>query len=247
MSKKVWTKILIILAVVILAVLSIIMIGYFKVSSVSVDIIYPNNQIVIEKFDLNKQLTNHFGNFTQYSRNQIDDKAIKDFILKNKFVQKVTVNLTITGQLRITVYQRQIIARYYKGNKSYYLSMDEQVIDASKQNNVAKCPILIGKMDNKQLYDIASQISNDDILRDNISSIIVKGKQVQLTPSQGSYLILLGQQTAWPEQLEKLSALIKYVFIDKGWDDYQTIDLRYHNQVVCSKADKQHKPKEENK
>lgn len=247
MSKKVWTKILIILAVVIIAVLSIIMIGYFKVSSVSVDIIYPNNQIVIEKLDLNKQLTNHFGNFTQYSRNQIDDKAIKDFILKNKFVQKVTVNLTITGQLRITVYQRQIIARYYKGNKSYYLSMDKQVIDASKQNNVAKCPILIGKMDNKQLYDIASQISNDDILRDNISSIIVKGKQVQLTPSQGSYLILLGQQTTWPEQLEKLSALIKYVFIDKGWDDYQTIDLRYHNQVVCSKADKQQKPKEENK
>ncbi len=247
MSKKVWVKILIILAIIIIAVLSVIMIGYFKVSSVNVDIIYPNNQVVVEKHDLNAQLAKEFGDFTQYSRNQIDNQKIKSFILKNKFIQKVVVNLTITGQLRITVYQRQIIARYYKGQKSYYLSMDKQIIDALKENNVAKCPILIGKMDNQQLYDIASQISNDDILRDNISSIIVKGKQVQLTPSQGKYCILLGPQKTWSEQLEKLSALIKYVFIENGWDDYQTIDLKYHNQVVCSKAVKQHKLKEDNK
>jgi cell division protein FtsQ len=57
----------------------------------------------------------------------------------------------------------------------------------------------------------------------------------QFSARSGKYKINFGNLTGLEVKFRKLKAFYNKTFLDKTINNYKTINVMYHNQVVCSK------------
>lgn len=60
-------------------------------------------------------------------------------------------------------------------------------------------------------------------------------KEVELIPRVGRFRIVLGSLDDFEEKLNKLRLFYDQAIPKVGWDKYSVIDLKYKNQIVCTK------------
>ena len=60
-------------------------------------------------------------------------------------------------------------------------------------------------------------------------------KNIELVPRLGDHRIFIGNAENLPWKFEKLRALYEKALPLVGWDVYESIDLRFGDQVVCKK------------
>lgn len=88
-----------------------------------------------------------------------------------------------------------------------------------------------------EIYEMANYIAKDSILNDLIHQISInKEKEFELFPSIGNHKIEFGEATNIAEKFEKL----KMFYTDglnktDNWNKYSIINLKYKDQVVCTK------------
>ena len=77
--------------------------------------------------------------------------------------------------------------------------------------------------DNPQYDGVFDQVTVDE-----------KGDLV-LTPKLGNTIVIVGDTTRLAEKFENLWAFYDQGVKKVGWDTYKTINLKYNNQLVCTK------------
>ena len=86
------------------------------------------------------------------------------------------------------------------------------------------------------LYRLAMYITHDKFLKAQIDQIYVnESGEFELVPRVGNQLIILGSADDLEAKFKKLFAFYKYGLNKIGWNKYNTINLKYKNQVLCSK------------
>lgn len=171
---------------------------------------------------------------------EINTLAIRDSILTNKMVQSAQVYTTSKGAVVANVYQREPVLRVISDIKgSFYVDDNRQIMPVSAGYPVYM-PIATGAIDEEfaqnQLFDFAMFLNDNPEWNAWFTQIVVrKNKDVQLIPRVGDFKITLGSLDDYPEKLAKFS-----LFIDKGlnvvgWNRYSEINLKYDNQIVCTR------------
>ena len=87
------------------------------------------------------------------------------------------------------------------------------------------------------IYNISAFITKDSVLASLIHQInITAEKEIELYPSIGNHKIIFGEATDFEEKFNKLK-LFYTEGLNKtdGWNKYSTINIKYKNQVVCTK------------
>ena len=85
------------------------------------------------------------------------------------------------------------------------------------------------------LYSMAKYIDNDDFWRSQIEQIYVDNHgEMQLVPRVGSQIIIFGHSDNLDYKFRKLKSIYR-AFNEIGWNQYKTINLKYKDQVVCTK------------
>jgi len=64
---------------------------------------------------------------------------------------------------------------------------------------------------------------------------INKKSEFELIPKIGNHTILFGDIKEMKDKFEKLIAFYKQGISKSGWNKYKTINLKFKNQVVCTK------------
>ena len=64
---------------------------------------------------------------------------------------------------------------------------------------------------------------------------VFPNKEVELIPRVGRFRIVLGALDDFEEKLNKLRLFYDQAIPKVGWDKYSVIDLKYKNQIVCTK------------
>ncbi len=59
--------------------------------------------------------------------------------------------------------------------------------------------------------------------------------QVEIVPRAGNHIVMLGELDGYQEKLDKLLTFYRNGLAYEGWDAYGYINLRYRNQIVCTK------------
>lgn len=238
-----------ILGIVLIIVLSNIIMRESYIKSVELQITYPSNDKIIVEKDIENDLTKHFGIFTKQKRKQVKIGEIRQYLENKNFVDNVSVSISITGVLKIFITQRMALVRIFdKHNKSYYLdekgivikteagkSVDAIIASGNISDSVS---VKIDSIKTKQLFDIynlAMIIYSDSILKYQIDQIVRKDTSYILMPKIGDYEIILGERNEWKEELLRLHLLYTKAFVKEGWDKYSMVDLRFNNQVVCTR------------
>ena len=79
-------------------------------------------------------------------------------------------------------------------------------------------------------------MQSDDFWNDQIEQIYVnQNNDVELIPRVGEQVIMLGSFENFEEKLANLKLFYDQAVPKVGWDKYSIINLKYKDQIVCTK------------
>ena len=87
------------------------------------------------------------------------------------------------------------------------------------------------------IYEMATFIANDSVLSPLIQQLsITSEKEFEMFPAVGNHKIIFGEATNIEEKFEKLKLFYKEgLNKTDNWNKYAIVNLKYSNQVVCTK------------
>lgn len=169
----------------------------------------------------------------------VNTEAIEQSLQKNPMLREVEVYKTPSGKVRVDVIQKIPIMRIMGTHGNFYLDKDGDVMPTSSRF-AAHVPVVTGYVEKEfakqQLYDFAKFLQDDRFWRSQIEQIYVdQNLDVELIPRVGSHRIILGSLDHYHEKLNNLMLFYRQAVPYVGWNRYSTINLKFKNQIVCTK------------
>ncbi len=182
-----------------------------------------------------------------YPIDGIHTRELEHLLEQNPYIRNAEVSKEINGTLHVSVEQKVPLIRIMPGGQSgYYLDTEGSVLPLSNQFTP---PVLLatGHLPERledaesseslsELYRFCRFLSGHAFWKEQIVQIYVDRKgEYELIPRVGAHQILLGQMEGWELKMNNLELLYRQGFPVYGWNSYETINLKYNNQVICTK------------
>ena len=186
---------------------------------------------------------------------------IESLLYKIPYVEKADVFMNINGDIGIKIVQKTpLIKVFNQYQQSFYIDENGKTMPASS-NYTARVIVANGFIENRyhdklcvaekslskkdslikntslyKVYKIAAYIQQDAFCSAMIEEIFInKNKEIELFTKIGNQTILFGNTEKMDEKFKKLYAFYKQILNKTGWEHYNVINLKYENQIVCSK------------
>ena len=187
---------------------------------------------------VNKLLIQSGDSIQNQAKSVINLYKLENNVTQNPYVEKASVFLTIEGILKAIIKQRGPVARIINEYESYYV--DKQGVKIPLSDNFSSRVLLVsGIFNDKNLEEILPLIHNilgDNFLQKEVVGISRSSQgEYQFAVRSGNYKINFGKLTEVDVKIKKLKAFYNKTFEDKTIQNYKTINVKYHNQVVCTK------------
>lgn len=129
--------------------------------------------------------------------------------------------------------------------KSYYINKDGKRIDTGNEFFM-DVPVVTGNFDQKfpakNILPVTRHIAADDYLKNLITMIEVKSAtNILLYPCIKGQVINIGDTTELTKKFDNLTLFYRKVMNHKGWETYDTISVKFRNQIVATCRDKSKK------
>jgi len=227
----------------------------------SINIDYGNADVLVTNADI-YNIVKHSGHLLRGEPvGYINAEKIESNLCRQPYVASANVFVTIDGNTEINVIQRQPILRIFnQKGESFYLDgtghllplnpeFSARVLIAngyiqesfSKTVNYLQDSIRVNdslqfnSVMNK-LFILSTYIMKDPFLKALIEEVYVeKNGEFELIPKFGDQLILLGNTENIKDKFDRLILFYRQGLNVTGWNRYNVINIKYKNQVVCSK------------
>ncbi len=208
-----------------------------KISEITIDFKKNKHSFLTPKM-VNKLLIQNNDSLQNKAKSVIDLYTIENQVSKNPYVEEANVFLTIEGELKSIIKQRDPIARIISGEQSYYI--DKQAVKVPLSSGYSARVLLVSgvkkQQDIKHIMPLLLKIEEDNFLKKEVIGIQkTNDNEYQLSVRSGQYKINLGKLSDIDLKFKKLKAFYNSVYTDKSMQNYKMINLKYHNQVVCEK------------
>ena len=189
-------------------------------------------------FMVNKLLIQNGKGVKNQAKSVIDLYSLEKTVYKNPYVENASIFLSITGTLKTVIKQRTPVARIINVNNSFYI--DKKGVRVPLSLNYSARVLLVSgvekDVDLKEVLPLISFILEDSFLQKEVVGIEkFADDEYQISVRSGNYKIDFGKLTKMDVKFKKLKAFYNTTFEDKTIQKYKKINLKYHNQVVCTK------------
>jgi len=169
----------------------------------------------------------------------INKAYVKERVIDIPQVRNAEVFFTPDGLFHIKIWQRIPVMRVVKSNMSYYVDEEGGILPISARYS-ARVPVFTGNIEmgmiQEGLFELASFLNADPFWNAQIDQIQVwSSRNIELVPRIGEHRIFLGQLEDLEWKFRKLKALYEKAMPVVGWNCYESIDLRFGDQVVCKR------------
>ncbi len=169
----------------------------------------------------------------------INTESIEKELMNNQMIANVEAYKTPSGKIKLEIEQKMPILRVISGGGSYYVDNKGSTMPVSARY-VAHVPVASGSVEKElaitDLYKFALFLQKNDFWNNQIGQIYVHpDSEIELIPMVGNHRILLGTLDEFEEKLDNLQLFYKQVIPKMGWERYKTINLKYKDQIVCTK------------
>lgn len=204
--------------------------------------------------DLEDLILNRYGKILGSPINRIVSKDIEQLARENPFISNAEVYKDINGVLHLVVSQRHPIARIVREHKDDVYLDREGMLLPSNGNKPVYILVVTGFTELKDdmveksvsglspdhplrgVYKLSLFVDSSDFWKNQIEQIYVdRNREFWLAPRAGAHRILLGDADQYRWKFRKLYLLYTYGLNNLGWNQYETINLKYGNQIVCVK------------
>lgn len=202
-----------------------------------VDITYTDDSALYISPDMvNKLLIQNNGNVTGIAKEKLVLSNLEATLNANEMIRDADVYVTINGQVKVTIQQKQPIARV-SGAAPFYIDSEGGVMPLSPVFS-ARVPLITGTVNKKELTDVyalASYIYKDDFLRKNVIGIHQQGKKFDIRFRIDNFIVKLGETGNMETKFNNLKAFYQKALKDNTLNNYSTVNLAFKNQIVCTK------------
>lgn len=175
----------------------------------------------------------------------------------NPWIDHSDVSTSINGIVNIRLRERNAVLRVYNSlNQSVYVDQNGTLFpenpDYSSRvliaNGYIKFPALTATSTASiydsayritflpQLYKLSQVLENDIFLNALIDQIYINSLgDIELSPKMGAATIILGDLADLDQKLSKLKTFYKTKAGTEELQSYQSVNLKYKNQIVCTK------------
>lgn len=170
---------------------------------------------------------------------KINTEKIENVLMDNQMIREVEAYKTPSGIIRLEIVQKMPVLRIMGVRGNYYVDNEGSTMPVSS-HYVAHVPVATGYVEKAfamtDLYKFALFLQENKFWYNQIEQIFVyPDKEVELVPRVGNHRILLGSLEDYRTKLDNLRLFYRQAIPYVGWDKYSLINLKYKNQIVCTK------------
>jgi cell division protein FtsQ len=178
---------------------------------------------------------------------ELDLKKIESRVKSHRFVKNAEVYKDLKGNIIVDVEQWKPIARIvqedgpdaYVGPQGQILPMSDKftarvvLITGQQVREIVKKD-LTETEDGKALFNFLNYINNDEFWKAQIAEIeTVRNGEIILHTQVSRQYVEFGKPEDLDTKFYKLKIFYKDILPQKGWNKYEKVSLKYHNQIVC--------------
>ncbi|MDR1357674.1 MAG: cell division protein FtsQ [Tannerellaceae bacterium] len=169
----------------------------------------------------------------------INTNKIESELLRNEMLDRVDAYKTPSGIIRIDVKQKIPILRIMSAEGNFYVDIKGSLMPVSRRYTV-RVPLASGYVRREfataELYEFALFLQENEFWNNQIEQIYVHpDRDVELVPLVGNHRILLGALDDFREKLDNLQLFYEQAIPVVGWDKYSIVNLKFKDQIVCTK------------
>lgn len=230
-------------------------------TGIEVKIAKSEENSFVTKEDIFEILANRGDSLEGKMLSTIDYNALEDLLMNNPSIKDVQVYAGLDGKVNVKVKQRAPLVRVFNNSdESYYIDVDGFLMPLS-ENYTSRVIVANGYIRDKfhasyardlnkistvdslskttvldDIYLIAKRLENDEFWGSQIQQIWVdENQELVLIPRVGNHKIIIGDRIDLDLKLNKLMIFYKEGLNKTGWNQYSIINLKYKDQVVCTK------------
>lgn len=229
--------------------------------SLQITIDYNDSEVFLSEDEVKSYLIKKNDSIVGKTISEINEKLIESTLNDNPYVYSAEVFVGFNADVNINLIQRKPLVRIFnKQNQQFYLD-DKGVKMPVKQGVPARVVVANGNISSVytpfissvssqrsdtsnlikdtvlfSVFKIAEYLSHNEFFKAQIEEIFVnEQREIELFTKLGDQTILFGSIDNMEDKFSKLKVLYKEGFNKTGWDKYSIINLKYNNQVVCTK------------
>jgi cell division protein FtsQ len=233
-----------------------------KASKLDITVSSADANYFVTQDDIKSMLSEMGDSIVHQPLSSIDVPKLERMISNNPSTENAEVFVSVNGEVRITAVQRKPVVRVFTlDGESYYIDREGKLMPWSS-NYTADVVVASGFITESygnwyrysvkdieamaplrdfsvldDIYRIADYINKDPYRKALIGQIYVNAsKEYELVSNVGTFRILFGDSKNLEEKFSKLTVFCREGLRNTGaWNDYSTINLKYKNQIVCTK------------
>jgi cell division protein FtsQ len=228
-------------------------------TDIQIQIDHSSGNFFVDEEEVNAMVYHEMDTVLGRPISRIEATKLEHKLNNHPNISQAEVFKTLQGELVVEVIQRTPIVRIFNTlGESYYLDSTGRVMPPSKKYTsrvfVANGQILDKFLDVNQLnvaslsdslarillvddiFKFADFIRQDPFWSLQIEQLYVnKDSEVELIPRVGNHRIVFGDATELKGKFKKLKIFYKKGLAKTGWNEYSVINLKFADQVVCTK------------
>lgn len=233
-----------------------------KAENLNINIYNTEKNQFIDEDDIRNFFNERHDAILNAELKNVNVNALEKALNSHPAVETSDISVDINGDVKVEITQRTPLVRVINmDGESYYIDTKTKLMPLSDKftarvlvvngfiaepfarrykfsvNQIAENPTFKELSVLDDIYQMALYIEKDSLLHNLIHQMSVnEQKEFELYPAVGNHKILFGDATDIAEKFENLK-----VFYNNGlnktdnWNKYSTLNLKYKNQVVCTK------------
>lgn len=216
----------------------------------------------LDKMDIAKMIRDRGDSIINQPKASVDIVKIQNALNSHENIADAKVYVTIDGKVKVEVQQRKPLVRIINAQgDSYYMDDEGKLMPLSDKytsrvviangylfesyaknyqhsvKDIAKSKEKLKNTMLDEVYAMGKFIDANPFWKAQVRQIYInEDKDMELVPLAGNQKIIFGDTTAMEEKFNKLLTFYQQGLNTTGWwNKYSVINLKFKNQIVCTK------------
>lgn len=215
-----------------------------KCTGIIIKVVGTDNPKILErtKSGIETELSRYPEQIQGTPVHNLDTRKIEKYLSSISNFERVDCMINSNNHLLVEARPLEPVMRVFDRGKSYYINREGKRIE-TKAEFFTDVPVVCGNFNKnftpKSVLPLVKYINNDPKLANLVGMIVARNERnLILVPRIKGHVVNFGDTTRMQEKSKNLFLFYRKVMPYKGWMEYDTISVKFRNQIVATRRNK---------